>query len=162
VALLDGAIEMEERARSFYEEAAGRVRDPSSKRILALLAKEESRHAAALKELKGGVYGRLERSLLSEDVRGIIEGGVKEGKEAVSEDASMRGILQEAMEIESATRTFYVEKRKETADPKERELFSLLAEQELRHYLLVSGLAEYFDRPAEWIEAAEFGLRPEY
>jgi hypothetical protein len=47
-------------------------------------------------------------------------------------------------------------------DPREKELFGILATQELGHYLLVSSLAEYFDRPAEWVESAEFGLREEY
>jgi hypothetical protein len=30
------------------------------------------------------------------------------------------------------------------------------------HFLFVSSLVEYYDRPAEWVESAEFGLRDEY
>jgi len=92
----------------------------------------------------------------------VVEGAVKNGKGAISSDTSLRGILQKAMEIEHATRSFYKEIGSSATDPKEKELFSLLAAQELGHSLLVSGLAEYFDRPAEWVESAEFGLRPEY
>ena len=66
------------------------------------------------------------------------------------------------MEIEQATKHFYEEKAASLADDKIKDLFNKLATQEASHYLLVSSLAEYFNRPAEWVESAEFGLRPEY
>ena len=80
----------------------------------------------------------------------------------VSSDGSLREILQKAMETERATKRFYEEKSASADDEKVKDLFSKLARQEASHYLLVSSLAEYFDRPAEWVESAEFGLRPEY
>jgi len=162
VGLIDDAIGLEERARSYYEEAAGRVDDKSGRKILKLLADEEKRHAAALAEMKDGIYGGLEASSLIDEVRGLIEGAVKEGKDAVSTDASLRDILQKAMGIEGATRRFYEEKAASADEEKVKDLFIELAKQETSHYLLVSGLSEYFNRPAEWIESAEFGLRPEY
>jgi len=80
----------------------------------------------------------------------------------VSSDGSLREILQKAMEIEQATKRFYEEKAASTDDEKVKYLFSKLARQEASYYLLVSSLAEYFDLTAEWVESAEFGLRPEY
>jgi len=160
--ILDDAIGLEERARAYYATAAGRVADPSGKEILDLLTKEEALHAAALAKMKDGSYGKLEGSTLLQDVRGLVEGAVKEGKDAISSDGTLREILQKAMEIEQATKRFYEEKAASTDDEKVRDLFSKLARQEASHYLLVSSLAEYFDRPAEWVESAEFGLRPEY
>ena len=160
--ILDDAISLEERARAYYAEAAGRVSDPSGKEILDLLTKEEALHAAALAKMKAGSYGELAGSTLLQDVRGLVEGAVKEGKRAISSDGSLREILQKAMETEQATKRFYEEKAASADDEKVRDLFSKLARQEASHYLLVSSLAEYFDRPAEWVESAEFGLRPEY
>ncbi len=160
--IIDDAIELENRARIYYTESAEKVADPSGKRILDLLATEETRHADALKNMKTGKYGELASSSLLSEVKGLVEGAVKDGKDAISSDASLREILQQAMEIEQATQKFYEEKGKTAADPKEGELFSFLAKQELGHYLIVSSLAEYFDRPREWVESAEFGLRPEY
>ena len=37
-----------------------------------------------------------------------------------------------------------------------------LANIENGHYVLIGSWIEYFDRPREWIENAEFGLREEY
>jgi len=160
--ILDDAIGLEERARAYYAEAAGRMTDPSGKKILDLLTKEEALHAEALAKMKDGSYGELAGSTLLQDVRGLVEGAVKEGRDAISSDGSLREILQKAMETERATKRFYEEKAASTDDEKVKDLFSKLARQEASHYLLVSSLAEYFDRPAEWVESAEFGLRPEY
>lgn len=160
--ILDDAIGLEERARAYYTAAVGRVSDPSGKKILDLLAKEEALHAEALAEMKNGSYGELADSPLLQDVRGLVEGAVKEGKNAISSDGTLREILQKAMEIEQATRRFYEEKAASADDDKVKDLFTKLARQETSHYLLVSSLAEYFDRPAEWVESAEFGLRSEY
>jgi len=160
--IIDDAIGLEERSLAYYKEAAGRVTDPSGKKILELLAKEEKRHIALLSEMKQGGYGPLEGSFLIAEVRGLVEGAVKEGRDAIFTDVSLREILQKAMEIEQATRRFYKEKCTTAPDEKQKELFKILAEQETGHYLMVSSLAEYFDRPAEWVESAEFGLRPEY
>ena len=80
----------------------------------------------------------------------------------VSSDSSLRGVLQEAMETEQATKRFYEQKAASADDEKVKNFFSKLARQETSHYLLGSSLTEYFDRPAEWVESAEFGLRPEY
>jgi len=162
MAILDDAIGLEERARAYYEKAQGRMADPSSKKILELLAEEEKKHAAVLTEMKEGVYGGLETSSLFTQVQGLIEGAVKEGKDSISDDASLKEILRKAMEVEQATRRFYEEKAAFVDDEKVKALFTKLAKQESSHYLLVSSLSEYFNRPAEWVESAEFGLRPEY
>jgi len=160
--IIDEAIKLEKRAQVYYTESAGKVTDPSGKRILDLLAKDEQRHAQALEKMKTGDYGEVGGTSLLTEVKGLIEGAVKAGKDAISSDSSLREILQKAMEIEQATKKFYESKGEATSDPQEKELFGLLAKQELGHYLIVSSLAEYFDRPVEWVESAEFGLRPEY
>jgi len=179
--ILDDAIGLEERSRAYYAAAVGRVSDPSGKKILTLLVNEEKRHAELLAltllvneekrhaellaKMKDGLHGELAHSPLLQDVRGLVEGAVKEGKNAISSDGTLREILQKAMEIEQATKRFYEEKAISADDDKVKDLFTLftkLARQETSHYLLVSSLAEYFDRPAEWVESAEFGLRSEY
>jgi rubrerythrin len=162
MAVLDDAIRLEERACAYYEEAQHRVTDPSAKKILDLLAEEEKGHATALAEMKRGTYSALGASLLPKQVFGLVEGAVKKGKNTISTDASMKEILQKAMEIEQATRKFYEENAASADNDRIKDLFTTLAKQELGHYLIVSSLSEYFDRPAEWVESAEFGLRPEY
>jgi rubrerythrin len=160
--IIEDAIEMENRAKNFYQESALRITDPSSKKILQLLADEEARHAKALSEMKAGQFNVVGKSSLLSEVKGLVEGAVEQGKDVISDDSSLRDILKKAMEIEQATKQFYERKADSASDSKQKELFQELSMQELSHYLLVSSLSEYFDRPAEWVESAEFGLRPEY
>jgi len=160
--VLDDAIALEERARTAYREARERVDDPSAKRMLELLAQEEEKHAAALAALREGVAGTLRESSLLADVKGLVEGAIRSGQAVISQDASLRDVLTAATETERATERFYSERARRTSDASVQELFHLLAEREEGHYLLVSSLLEYFDRPREWVESAEFGLRPQY
>lgn len=162
MSVLDDAIALEERAQKYYSEAQAQVRDPSARKILELLAAEEQKHAAALRAMKSGEYADLEAPSLLKQVRGLVEGAVSDGRTSISTDDTMRDILQRAMEIEQTTERFYREHAQAADGQKLRELFERLAFQEAEHYLLVSSLAEYFDRPVEWVESAEFGLRPEY
>lgn len=162
MSVLDDAIALEERAWKSYTEAGKRVSDPSGKEILGLLAEEERKHTQILEEMKNGTYSELKGPPLLKEVRGLVEGAVEDGQARIFADASMRDILQQAMEIERTTERFYKEHAQAAEDAKLRELFEYLATREAEHYLLVSSLAEYFDRPAEWVESAEFGLRAEY
>ena len=91
---------------------------------------EEKRHAEPLEKMKDGLHGELADSPLFQDVRGLVEGAVKEGKNAISSDGTMREILQKAMEIERATKRFYEEKTASADDDRIKELFTTLAKQE--------------------------------
>ena len=162
MSVLDEAIVLETRARKYYEGAGERVNDPSATKILELLADEERKHAGLLEKMKGGAYANLEASSLLQTVKGLVEGAVGEGQATISTDASMRDVLQRAMEIERETERFYKEHAERATEKSLQDLFKYLAKQETGHYLLLGSLAEYFDRPAEWVESAEFGLRPEY
>ncbi len=158
--LIDEAIALEERAETNYRSASETTTDPSAAKILTLLADEEANHANALRIMNVGLVGSSES--LIETARDWIGGVVEGGAGAVSTDAGLRKVLQDAMEIERTTEIFYRERGEAADDPAIAELFARLASIERGHYQFVSSLAEYFDRPNEWVESAEFGLRPEY
>ena len=158
--LIDEAIALEERAEMTYRSAAEVSSDPAATKILMLLADEEARHADALRTMNSGTL-QSTVSLIdaAQDwIGGVIEGGAG----SISPDTTLRDVLQQAMEVERATEQFY---RKRGIDAQRGEigtLFARLAAIENVHYQFVSSLVEYFDRPAEWVESAEFGLRDEY
>ncbi len=158
--MIDEAIALEERAETNYRAAAETTSDPSAEKILTLLADEEASHADALRTMNAGSI-QAGSSLIDaamDWIGGVIEGGVG----SISTDAALRDVLQQAMEIERATETFYRERGAVSEESEIRVLFDRLATIEKGHFLFVSSLAEYYDRPAEWVESAEFGLRPEY
>ena len=158
--LIDEAIALEERAETNYRAAAETTSDPSAGKILVLLADEEKRHADALRTMNAGSV-QANSSLIDaaiDWIGGMIEGGAG----SISTDAELRTVLSHAMEIERATEAFYREQAGAADREEIRVLFERLATIEKGHYLFVSSLLEYYDRPAEWVESAEFGLRDEY
>lgn len=160
MAIIDEAIALEERAETNYRSAGETTSDVGAARILNLLADEEAKHAQALRLMNVGSVGNSD-SLIAAAMDWI--GGVIEGAGgAISTDTGLHDVLLRALEIERATEVFYREQAEATDDPSVRDLFGRLAALENVHFLFVSSLVEYFDRPTEWIESAEFGLRDEY
>ncbi len=158
--LIDEAIALEERAETNYRAAAETTTDPSAAKILTLLADEEAQHANALRTMNAGSV-QASTSLV-DAAMDWIGGKVEGGAGAISTDAALLDVLRSAMEIERATEVFYREQGAASDSSEIRVLFERLAEIEKGHFLFVSSLVEYYDRPNEWVESAEFGLRGEY
>jgi len=160
ISIIAQAIYLETATETNYREAAQKTTDPSAGKILKLLADEESEHAKILRGMSD--VANLEGSNVLEKaktwVRGVVEGGLP----TISSDVDLLDVLRRAMDIEQMTETFYREQGNETEDADIGGLFGRLADIEKAHFLFVGSLVEYFDRPNEWIESAEFGLRDEY
>jgi len=158
--IIDDAIALETKAESTYRSAAAETSDVGAKRILTLLADEEQAHSDALSQME--VSAAMQGPNLVEAAKIWVRGAIEGGASTVSPDSSLREVLQRAMEIEQATETFYREQATATDDCRLVALLSTLAKAERNHFAFVSSLVEYYDRPNEWVENAEFGLRPEY
>lgn len=158
--LIDEAIALEERAETNYRAAAETTSDKTAAKILGLLAEEEAKHADALRTMNAG---SLQANVSLIDVaKDWIGGTIEGGSGTMSTDAGLLHVLRSALEIERATERFYRERGAEADSAEIRALFDRLAKIEKGHYLFVSSLVEYYDRPSEWVESAEFGLRAEY
>jgi len=134
VSIIEQAIHLETTAEAHYREAAQKTSDASASKILELLANEEGEHAKIL--------------------RGMMDVARLEDCDVIERAT--------AMDIEQMTEVFYREQATTTQDTVMKDLFEKLADIEKKHFLFVGSLVEYFDRPNEWIENAEFGLRDEY
>jgi rubrerythrin len=84
------------------------------------------------------------------------------GANTLSRDGGLLDLLRRAMDLERQTEVFYREYAEGTDDARIARLLGELAQVEQSHYALVSSLVEYYNRPNEWVESAEFGLRPDY
>jgi rubrerythrin len=158
--LIDDAIRLEERAERGYRAAADLAKGAEARRFLLLLADAEVGHAAALKALANvaDIVGPDLVTAAKQWVRGAVEGGAR----SLSPDSRLLGVLRQAMDLERETETFYREHAARQTDPRVANLLSDLSRIENAHYQLLSSLVEYYNRPHEWVESAEFGLRPEY
>lgn len=159
--IIDQAIHLEESAENHYRTASQRTTDPGAARILELLADQEAEHARVLREMEGESPLGGEVDIL-EQANAWVQGAVEGAQTAISQDAGLLDVLNRAMDIEHRTETFYQEQAQRVDDPAVTALFSRLAKAERKHYLFVGSLVEYFNRPSEWVEDAEFGMRAEY
>lgn len=158
--IIDRAIELEVKAETNYREAARATSDPAAGKILGLLATEEARHADVLKGMRN--VADLENTELRTQSKKWIDGVVEGGGDFISTDPGLLAVLRQAMELEKLTEAFYHEQAAASADEKAGTLFATLANMEKSHFLLIGSWVEYFNRPSEWIESAEFGVRDEY
>ena len=157
--IIEQAIQLEKKAEAAYREAAQATSDPSASKVLAFFADEEAQHAEMLRGVDtAGVAGSNLLQSAQEWIRGAVEGG----SSAISSDAGLLAVLRQALTIEQQTESFYREQSAIANDAAVGELFTRLADAEKEHFLLVGSLVEYFDRPNEWVESAEFGQRDEY
>lgn len=154
------AIHLETTAEANYREAAQTTSDPSAGEILVFLADEEAQHVQTLRGMKD--VEDLGGSDLLKKAKTWIHGIVEGGSPAISPDEDLLAVLRRAMTIEQMTESFYREHATAAEDEDVVNLFTTLADIEKAHFLLVGSLVEYFDRPNEWIESAEFGLRNDY
>ena len=158
--IIEQAIHLEVTAEANYREAANTTSDPSAGTILEFLADEEASHARTLRGMSG--VENLENFSVIEKARTWIRGVVEGGMPAISPDVDLLDVLRQAMDIEQMTEAFYRKAGGEAEDVDVKALFGRLADIEKSHFLFVGSLVEYFNRPNEWIESAEFGLRDEY
>jgi len=158
--IIEQAIHLETIAEANYREAAQTTSDPSAAKILEFLADEEGQHARILRGMDDvvGLTGSDLIKAAKSWIRGVVEGSAQ----AISSDADLLAVLRRATTIEQMTEAFYREHAATAEDASVVSLFTTLANIEKSHFLLVGSLVEYFDRPNEWIESAEFGLRNEY
>jgi len=158
--VIDDAVRLEEQAERNYRQAADRAQNPSATKLLVLLADAEAGHAMALRRLDAAkdLEGPDLVAAASAWVRGAVEGGAN----TLSRDGGLLDLLRRAMDLERQTEAFYREHAKGADDARIARILGELAQVEHGHYALVSSLVEYYNRPNEWVESAEFGLRPDY
>ena len=65
-------------------------------------------------------------------------------------------------ENEKKSIDLYQKMLQEAVDERDKKIFEYLIEQENDHYKVLEQLIEMVNRPNEWVESAEFGLRKEY
>lgn len=158
--IIEQAIHLEMTAEANYREAANATSDPSAGKILEFLADEEAEHARTLRGMSD--VEDLDSADLLKKAKSWIHGVVEGGAPAISPDAGLLVVLRRAMDIEQQTESFYREHANTAKDEARASLLTRLADIENVHFVLIGSLVEYFNRPTEWIESAEFGLRDEY
>lgn len=153
------AIQMELDGKRFYLQQAERTEDSGLKSIFHTLAEEESIHARILKSKEETLPYELVDTY--SEIKNIFM-EIGEHKSLIKQLPDALDVYNLALANEQKSLDLYREMLGEAKDEKEKKIFEFLIEQESDHYKVLEQLVEMVNRPNEWVESAEFGLRKEY
>lgn len=158
--IFEFAIQMEADGQKYYLDLASRTNHTALKNILTLLADDEVKHQLAIEDLRITNCEMTETRIL-DSAKNVFRqmrdfGGVFD----LSGDEEQ--YYKQAMEMELKSQSFYLDKADQVATPEQKELFERLAEEEKKHYHLLSNLVDYAAAPNNWLADAEFEHLEEY
>lgn len=158
---LEFAINMEHDGEKFYRKQAEINKDNSLKIVFLMLAEDEKRHGEIL-ENKGNelAYKLIDSKILS-GAKNVFK-GIGNFKKEFKDIPNQLDAYRFALEKESQSIDLYKKLSAEAKDDPSRELFEYLVGQEKDHFTTLEELVKIVQRPEEWVEDAEFGIREEY
>ena len=159
--ILEFAIQMERDGEAFYLEQAALFPTGELGPVARFLAGEERRHAEILQKRMGELPYNLEDTLIPEGIQSVFARAPEEMGNWGSL-STQTGFYQLAAQKEEESLRLYEELRDQRESEEDKALFAYLVRQERQHLELLEQLSEMLRRSDEWVESAEFGIRPEY
>ena len=81
---------------------------------------------------------------------------MKEEKKELDVDVSQVEFYKEALEVETNSEKFYLERADEEKDPHNKQIFLTLAKEEKSHCILLENLVNLVSQPDTWVENPEW------
>jgi len=159
--IIDYALQMEKDGEAYYRELAAEAEHSSVKQVFEVLADAEAEHYTAFMQMKQNQpvsqseeqhIARI-KTLFTE----LKESGVQN---ALSDDQVAAYI--KARDIERKSQETYTLKAEELTDPEQKDICLKIAEEEGKHYVILDNLVELLQRPATWVEDAEWRNMEDY
>ena len=154
------AIQMEYEGQVYYQELAEKTSNTGLKNILNMLADDEIKHQQAIEQIRTTTCAMSDSAVLDK-VKNIFR-EMKESGGNVNLSGDEEKLYQHAMDLEQKSQSFYQEKAEEVETPEQKALFSKLAEEERKHYQIMSNLVDFVAAPKTWLEDARFSHLDEY
>lgn len=159
--VFDLAMEMEKDGEKYYQHLAEKTTNAGMKNILGQLALDEAKHYQVLQKLKDSVRVELESTPILSRSKSIFQ-QLQEEKNWDDLPQSQADLYRKAKEIETRSFRFYMDKGRESGDPRVQRMFFLIAEEEKRHEFLLEHVLQLISRPQTWLENAEFNHLDQY
>jgi rubrerythrin len=158
---IEFAIKMELDGEKYYREQAENNQDNPLNIIFVFLADDEKGHAALLQnELEKITYDLADNQTLAETNNVFKERG--DFKNKFEKIPNQLDVYRMALQMEKDSIELYQKFFTESTDEQTKKLFGYLVKQEENHFKIFDNLITLVERPEEWVEDAEFGVREEY
>jgi rubrerythrin len=155
------AIKLEINGKAVFDHAAEVTHNELGKKMFKRLAEDETKHLHTFSELFSQVMGGEEwkksvdeeelksRSSLIEELAPRMK---KEGRAGEIE------AIRIGMELEKKAIDFFEKSAKEATDPKAKEIFDKICEEERSHYDLLQAEYDSVTNSGFWLDIAEFRM----
>ena len=159
--LLQYALDMDLEGEQYYREQAVKNTGNPLEKVLMLLADDEARHANILRDK---IAGRAYTSEAEPEVKPTpnVFQDLEDYKASVKALPDQAELYLAAMEKEKQSVELYQRLRGQSTETEDRDLFDFLIMEENRHQTILEDFYHIVNRPKEWVESAEFGVREDY
>jgi rubrerythrin len=159
--VLQFAITMEKDGEAYYRSQAAKNDGNALKVIFEMLADDEAKHARILQEMLDDFPYDLESANNLQNHMNLFL-TAKDYCETVAGQASQVELYHTALDKEKQSIDLYASLQDKATDDVSHQLFEFLVKEENGHYRLLEELFHHVNRPNEWVESAEFGVREDY
>ena len=158
---LEFALKNEHDGEVYYEKPAELNAGNVTATVFRLLARDEFYHGEILKKFEKSEAYTLEEHHTAEETDSLFADR-ENYSNAIRTIPNQLDVYREALAIEQQSIDLYEKYFGDAQSEEEKALFSFLIEQEKVHYRIMDDMTTMLNRPYEWVESAEFGLREEY
>ena len=158
--IFEFAIQMEQDGEQYYRQLAEKAVHPGIQGVLNQLADDEVKHAEAIKHIQEKTGGFVETKVL-ENAKNVFQ-QIKDFGGGFDLKGDEEAAYRQAVELERKSISFYLDRFDQAENPDQKALFEKLAEEEKKHYHLMSNLVDFVASPKTWLEDARFNRLDEY
>lgn len=159
--MLHTALEMEEKGRKFYDDAARNAENPLGKEIFEMLRDYEVQHTERIKDiydnLKAGEGWREDRAdfAVASDLGQVFRKLAREQKEHITPATGDMEALGVGIEFESTAVNFYEQQVPLAQNPLEKKFLEHMVAEEREHLNLLTDMRHYYQDPETWFQEKE-------
>ena len=158
--VLEFAINMELEGEKYYKKQAEKNNDNGLKDIFLMLAKDENDHAKILQNKSNNLPYELNNNETLSEAKNLFK-GIKDFKNEIKLNPDQLDLYRVALEKEKESIDLYEKLLSQSEDNESKKLFEFLIDQEKDHYTTLEEIVSQLNKSNDWVEAAEFGVRPE-
>lgn len=153
------AMKMELDGKTYFEEQAAKMSDPTLKRIFDELASDEDHHYLIFKSLHDGEHPDYEAAFKTDilsTTKNIFQKLSESRIKIANYPADVKAAWVKARDIEDDAENFYREQAAKTTDQTQKRIWDRIAEEEHKHWVAMNHIVDFIDRPNRWLEDAEW------
>lgn len=159
--IIDYALQTEKDGEAYYRKMAAEAGDLGVKKVFEILADAEAEHYRIFLQLKENKPVTKSEAKHISQIKTLFSEMKQTGGQKTLSDEQVDAYIK-ARDIERQSQDTYKQKAEEATDPEQKALCLKIAAEEGKHYIIMDNLVELLQRPATWLEDAEWRNMEDY